>query len=211
MLSYALREEKQRLCIYYESRGSSRQNGGLRYRRKRGDMLQTYQTLHGLGDMTPDGLFHLAVEDTTSMPQYESYKIVTEITDLPNQDRLLALKLPGLRYRRKRGDMLQTYQTLHGLEDMAPDGLFHLAVEDTTSMPQYESYKIVTEITDLPNQDRLLALKLPGLRYRRKRGDMLQTYQTLHGLEDMAPDGFFHLAVEDTTWMLQYETEENKM
>ena len=26
--SYALREEKQRLCIYYESRGPSRQNGG---------------------------------------------------------------------------------------------------------------------------------------------------------------------------------------
>ena len=43
-----------------------------------------------------------------------------------------ALKLPSLRYRRERGDILQTYKILHGLEDMAPDSLFHLAVEYIT-------------------------------------------------------------------------------
>ena len=56
----------------------------------------------------------------------------TCIRDLPYPDRLRALKLPSLRYRREGGDMLQTYKILHRLEDMPPDSLFHLAVEDST-------------------------------------------------------------------------------
>jgi len=41
------------------------------------------------------------------------------------------MELPSLRYRSECGDMLQTYNILHGLKDMPPDSLFHLAVEDT--------------------------------------------------------------------------------
>jgi len=53
--------------------------------------------------------------------QRRATKVVTEIRDLPYQDTLWVLKLPSLRYRRERGDMLQTYKILHRLEDMALD------------------------------------------------------------------------------------------
>jgi hypothetical protein len=76
-------------------------------------------------------------QDHLEKVQHRATKLVTEIRDLPYPDRLRALKLPSLRYRRERGDMLQTYKILHGLEDMAPDSLFHLAVGDTTRGRHY--------------------------------------------------------------------------
>ena len=64
--------------------------------------------------------------------QRRATKLVPEIRDLPYAERLRVLKLPSLRYRRERGDMLYTYKILHGLVDITPDSLLHLAPEGST-------------------------------------------------------------------------------
>ena len=50
------------------------------------------------------------------------------------------------------------------------------------------------DIRHLPYQDRLKSLKLPSLRYRRRRGDMIAVYQLLHGKMDLNPEDFLHRA-----------------
>jgi len=54
-------------------------------------------------------------------------KIVPSIRDLPYRERLQQLKLPSLGYKRNRGDMIQMYKILYGLEDIPDDNLFKLA------------------------------------------------------------------------------------
>ena len=45
----------------------------------------------------------------------------------------------------------------------------------------------------LSYNERLQALKLPTLQYRRKRGDMITTYKIFHGLVDTDPSKFFKI------------------
>ena len=47
--------------------------------------------------------------------QRRATKLVTSIKDLAYEDRLRALKLPSLVYRRRRGDMIQMYKLMNGL------------------------------------------------------------------------------------------------
>jgi len=51
--------------------------------------------------------------------QKRSTKLVHECKHLPYADRLKYLKLPTLKYRRHRGDMIETYKITHGLYDTA--------------------------------------------------------------------------------------------
>jgi len=51
--------------------------------------------------------------------QKRATKLVYECKHLPYTDRLKYLKLPTLKYRRHRGDMIETYKILHGLYDTA--------------------------------------------------------------------------------------------
>jgi len=46
-------------------------------------------------------------------------KLEHECKHLPYTDRLKYLKLPTLKYRRHRGDMIETYKIIHGLYDTA--------------------------------------------------------------------------------------------
>jgi len=46
-------------------------------------------------------------------------KLVREFKHLPYTDRLKYLKVPTLKYRRHRGDMIETYKILRGLYDTA--------------------------------------------------------------------------------------------
>jgi len=46
-------------------------------------------------------------------------KLVHECQHLPYTDRLKYLNLPTLKYRRHRGDMIETYKIIHGLYDTA--------------------------------------------------------------------------------------------
>ena len=47
--------------------------------------------------------------------QRRTMKLVPELKNLEYGDRLRALKLPSLYYRRARGDMIETYKYLHGI------------------------------------------------------------------------------------------------
>ena len=49
--------------------------------------------------------------------QRRATKIMPNLKYLPYEDRLKALKLPALIYRRFRGDMLETYKILHNIYD----------------------------------------------------------------------------------------------
>jgi len=51
--------------------------------------------------------------------QKRATKLVHECKHLPYTDRLQYLKLPTLKYRRHRGDMIETYKIIHGLYDTA--------------------------------------------------------------------------------------------
>ena len=58
--------------------------------------------------------------------------------------------------------------------------------------------KIIPEIKDLPYQDRLEALKIPTLSYRRLRGDLIQMYKIMHGVNDVQKEAFFEMSNEET-------------
>ena len=49
--------------------------------------------------------------------QRRATKIMPNLKYLPYEDRLKALKLPTLIYRRFRGDMLENYKILHNIYD----------------------------------------------------------------------------------------------
>jgi hypothetical protein len=56
---------------------------------------------------------------------------------------------------------------------------------------QRRATKCVNSISHLPYADRLKILKLPTLEYRRQRGDMIQVYKIIHGIDNLNPDIFF--------------------
>ena len=55
---------------------------------------------------------------------------------------------------------------------------------------QRRAIELVRGISPLSYNKRLQALKLLGLRYRRRRGDMITTYEIFHGLVDTDPPTF---------------------
>ena len=63
---------------------------------------------------------------------------------------------------------------------------------------QRRATKIIPEIKDLPYQDRLETLKIPTLSYRRLRGDLIQVYKILHGVNDVQKEAFFEMSSEET-------------
>ena len=56
---------------------------------------------------------------------------------------------------------------------------------------QRRATKLVTLIRHLPYAERLEALQLPSLQYRRRRGNVILVYQVMHGLLDLPCDAFF--------------------
>jgi ribonuclease P/MRP protein subunit RPP40 len=64
--------------------------------------------------------------------QRRATKCVPILSDLSYEERLKILKLPTLEYRRLRGDMIQTYKLLHGIDDVDYKLLFELNTESRT-------------------------------------------------------------------------------
>ena len=58
---------------------------------------------------------------------------------------------------------------------------------------QRRATKLVHGISQLLYNERLQALKLSTLQYRRKCGDMITTYKIFHGLVDADPSKFFKI------------------
>ena len=56
--------------------------------------------------------------------QRRATKIVPALRDLPYSTRLLLLDLPTLAYRRLRGDLIQVFKIVHGIQDVERSSLF---------------------------------------------------------------------------------------
>ena len=78
-------------------------------------------------------------------------------------------------------------------------GPFNRADQKAIERVQRRATRLVTGLQHLPYQDRLRSLGLPSLYYRRKRGDMIFTYQLFHNGVDADPKDFFCLASNCTT------------
>ena len=62
---------------------------------------------------------------------------------------------------------------------------------DSIERVQMRATKLIPELRDLPYIDRLKKLKLPTLAHRRTRGDAIQTFKIVKGLDDCAFEDFF--------------------
>ena len=63
--------------------------------------------------------------------QHRATKLIPQLKSLPmHEDRLRALKLPSMHYRRERGDMIECYKYIHKLYDSDPP--FQLNENSTT-------------------------------------------------------------------------------
>ena len=72
--------------------------------------------------------------------QRRATKMIPSLRDLPYKDRLQKLKLPSLVYRRKRGDMIQTYKFTHNIWKV-DDDLFTSNVDSGTRGHNFKLYK----------------------------------------------------------------------
>ena len=58
---------------------------------------------------------------------------------------------------------------------------------------------MIPSLKGLSYEERLRALKLPSLEHRRRRGDMLQVYKILNGIDKLDPGIFFSMATGSNT------------
>ena len=59
---------------------------------------------------------------------------------------------------------------------------------------QRRATKLIPNLRHEPYEARIRSLKLPSLNYRRRRGDMLQVFRILNGLDRLNPQLFFKLS-----------------
>ena len=59
--------------------------------------------------------------------------------------------------------------------------------------------KLITEIKHLSYEERLRELELPSLEHNRRRGEMLQTYTIINGIDRVDPKLFFEISAGSTT------------
>lgn len=78
---------------------------------------------------------------TIERVQKRATKMIYDIRNRPYIERLRALNLPSLEYRRRRGDMIQVFKIIHGLERIPVDTFF----EHSTSNTRGHSLKIVKQ------------------------------------------------------------------
>ena len=77
-------------------------------------------------------------------------------------------------------------------------GPFNRADQRLVERVQRRATRLVGSIRKEPYEERLRILELPSLYYRRRRGDMIYTYQLFHGGIDADPRSFFTLAESST-------------
>lgn len=78
-------------------------------------------------------------------------------------------------------------------------GPFNRGDQKRVERVQRRATKLIPMIKDLPYPERLRILGMPSLYHRRRRGDMITTYQLLHGGVDVNPEKFFTPAADGPT------------
>ena len=78
-------------------------------------------------------------------------------------------------------------------------GPFNRADEKSLEGVQRRATRLVRDVRGLPYTNRLQALKLPSLYYRRHRGDMIKVYQLIHGAVDQDLSQFLQFDVASRT------------
>ena len=63
---------------------------------------------------------------------------------------------------------------------------------------QRRATKLLNEIREDSYADRLKALNLPSLKYRRLRGDLIQTYKIIHNIDNINAENFFKFSGSST-------------
>ena len=69
---------------------------------------------------------------------------------------------------------------------------------DSIEAVQKRFTKLIPGLRDLSYQDRLKHLKLPSLAHRRRRGDIIQCFKIIKGLDDIPCERFFTFAESRT-------------
>ena len=64
---------------------------------------------------------------------------------------------------------------------------------------QHRATRLVPGFDELSYEERLRRLKLPSLQYRRKRGDMIQTFKIMRGFDRIDPAVFFKFLPSQVT------------
>ena len=64
---------------------------------------------------------------------------------------------------------------------------------------QRRATKLIPKLREVPYKDRLVALRLPSLHYRRRRGDMIQVFKILNGIDRIDPGRFFMVSDQAIT------------
>lgn len=64
---------------------------------------------------------------------------------------------------------------------------------------QRRATRLVPELQNMSYEDRLRQLNLPTLNYRRKRGDIIQTFKIIHKIDDISMDKFFSFSTNSVT------------
>ena len=64
---------------------------------------------------------------------------------------------------------------------------------------QRRATKLIPKLREVPYKDRLVALRLPPLHYHSRRGDMIQVYKILKGIDRIDPGRFFMVSDQAIT------------
>jgi len=94
-------------------------------------------------------------------------------------------------------------------------GPFNKADQKAVERVQRRATRLIPELRDRPYPERLKLLDLPSLYYRRRRGDMIRTFQIMHSELDLQPENFFSPARHSRTrghqWKLNKELAKSRV
>ena len=89
--------------------------------------------------------------------QHRATRLVPELAEMEYEDRLKALKLPSLMYRRFRGDLIETYKFFHGLYDVPSEKLLP---PDTDKPTRGHVFKLEKQSHNLGLRKNFLSLRV---------------------------------------------------
>ena len=64
---------------------------------------------------------------------------------------------------------------------------------------QRRATKLIPDLINLSYQERLKYLNIPSLKYRRKRGDLIQIFKIVHGIDNISTSLFFTFSQNSNT------------